>query len=111
MILPEESFRRSRSHARGERLGLGILAALKQSGEIVVCASNVGMILAEGLFVDLDRASKERFGFAILPLVLKCTRQIVVSASNVGMILPREFSSISIARRKNGSASASLPWL
>ena len=53
-----------------ERLGLVILAlVLKQTGEVVVGGSNVGMVLAENLFVDLDGPSKERLGLVILCLL------------------------------------------
>ena len=55
-----------------ERLGLVILAlVLKQTGEVVVGGSNVGMVLAESLFADLYRLSIERLSLVILALSLK----------------------------------------
>ena len=45
------------------------------------------MILAESLFVDLDRPPIERLGLGILALVLKQNGEIVVTGRNVGMIL------------------------
>ena len=46
-----------------ERLGLVILAlGPKQTGEVVVPDRNVGMILAENLFTDLDGLPIERLG-------------------------------------------------
>ena len=38
---------------------------MKQIGEIVVTGRNVGMILAENLFVDLDRPPKERLSLGV----------------------------------------------
>ena len=61
MILRPESLFVDLDRPPIERLGLRVLAlVLKQKGEIVVVRCNVGMILAEGLLVDLDRPSKER---------------------------------------------------
>ena len=42
------------------------------------------MILAEGLFVDLDRPPIERLGLGVLALVLKQVGEIVVSAATSG---------------------------
>jgi hypothetical protein len=71
-----------------ERLGLVILALLlKQSGEVVVTPSNVGMILAENLFIDLDRPTNKRLGLVILALLLKQSGEVVMEGCNVGMIL------------------------
>jgi hypothetical protein len=50
-----------------ERLGLCIVALVpKQSAEIVAGEPNVGMILPENLFVNLDGPPKERLGLGIL---------------------------------------------
>ena len=55
-----------------ERLGLVILAlGPKQLGEVVVVGCNVGMVLAENLFIDLDGPTIERLGLVILALVPK----------------------------------------
>src|SRR6516165_1700926 len=71
-----------------ERLGLVILALdLKQTGEVVVIDSNVGMILAERLFIYLDGPTIEWFSPVILALVLKQKGEVVVIDSNAGMIL------------------------
>ena len=51
-----------------ERLGLVILALdLKQTGEVVVIDSNVGMILAERLFMYRDGPTIEWLGPSYLP--------------------------------------------
>ena len=60
---------------------------MKQTGEIVVICCNDGMILAERLFVDLDRPPIERLGLVILALGPKQTGEVVVPDRNVGMIL------------------------
>src|SRR6516162_4839878 len=71
-----------------ERLGLVILAlVLKQEGEVVVRDRNVGMILAESLFIDLDGPTIERLGLIMLALGLMQTGEAVVADRNVGMIL------------------------
>jgi len=45
------------------------------------------MILAEDLFIDLDRPTIERLGLVILALLVKQKGEIVVAGGNVGMIL------------------------
>ena len=71
-----------------ERLGLVILAlVLKQEGEVVVADCNVGMILAENLFIDLDGPPIERLGLVILPLCPKQFAEADVIPSNGGMSL------------------------
>src|SRR5262249_43636134 len=71
-----------------ERLGLLILAlGIKQTGVVVVISCNVGMILAESLFTDLDGPAIERLGLVILALGLKQKGEVVVTDSNGGMIL------------------------
>ena len=45
------------------------------------------MILAESLFVDLDRPPKERLGLVILALVPKQTARLLYRIATVGMIL------------------------
>src|SRR5215472_4905981 len=71
-----------------ERLGLVVLAlVLEQFGEVIVVSCNVGMILAENLFVDLHGPTKERLGLVILALVLEQTGEVIVVSCNVGMIL------------------------
>src|SRR5215471_15408941 len=71
-----------------ERLGLVILAlGLKQTGEVVVTESNVGMILAENPFVDLDGTTIEWLRLVVLAPGLKQAGEVVVIPSDVGMIL------------------------
>src|SRR5262245_23199428 len=60
-------------------------------GEVVVIPRNVGMIVAESLFVDFDRPPKKRLGLLILALVLKQNCEVAVAACNVGMILAEHF--------------------
>jgi hypothetical protein len=51
-----------------ERLSLGILASvLKQKGEIVVLARNLGMFLAECLFSNLNRPRRSGSASVYLP--------------------------------------------
>src|SRR5262249_57018814 len=74
-----------------ERLGLLILAlGMKQTGEVAVISCNVGMILAENLFMDLDGPTKERLGLLILALGLKQNGEVIVAVRNVGMIVAED---------------------
>src|SRR5262245_65839633 len=74
-----------------ERLGLLILAlGMKQTGEVAVISCNVGMILAENLFLDLDGPTKERLGLVRIALVLKKKGEVVVAVGNVGMIFAED---------------------
>jgi hypothetical protein len=63
-----------------ERLGLVVLAlVLKQAGEVVALDCNVGMILAENLFIDLDGPPIERLGLVILALGMKQKGEVIVT--------------------------------
>ena len=63
----QEPFRRSRSLADKAARPRRTCPGPKQTGETVVSARNVGMILAENPFVDLDRPPIQRLGLGDVP--------------------------------------------
>ena len=106
MIGPE-AFLVDRERAAQQRLGLGKpVRGLKQQRQVVEVSGHVWMIRAEALLVDGERAAHQRLGLGKtvrgLKQLARLLRRMQRSDDRA-----EACSSISSARRINGSASAS----
>ena len=70
-----------------ERLGLGVAAlGLVQLGQVVERLCDIGVVGAQRLLVDRQRALIERLGLGVAALVLVQQGQVVERCSHIGVV-------------------------